>query len=147
MDLSKLGEIVENRGASCPRVHGVSKSPTRLSDWKTTTTKHVLSSLLGYSLQLPCKGVRWVLLLFLIYKWGHLKHRHLVSYSWSHRRIHTQSSGPKVMHEWEHLCSCVHMCDFICSHICACVTACVCVHMLYICVSGKAKIQVQICLM
>ena len=113
---------------------------------KTTTTKHVLSSLLSYSLQIPCKGVR-VLLLFLIYKWGNLKHRHLVSYSRSHSRIQTQPSGPTLMHEWEHLCSCVHMWDFICSHMYACVNACVCVHMLYICVSGKARIQVQICLM
>ena len=41
------------------------------------------------------------------------------------------SSGPKLMLEWEHLCSCVHMCDLICSHMCACVNARVCVCICY----------------
>ena len=61
------------------------------------------------------------------------RHRHLVSYSRSHSRIQTQSSGPKLMLEWEHLCSCVHMCDLICSHMCACVNACVCVYVIQMC--------------
>ena len=32
VNLSKLGEIVEDRGAWCAAVHGVAKSWTRLSD-------------------------------------------------------------------------------------------------------------------
>ena len=38
MDLSKLWEIVEDRGAWWARVHGVAKSWTRLKD-STTITK------------------------------------------------------------------------------------------------------------
>ena len=38
MNLSKLWEIVENGGAWCAAVHGVTKSWTWLSDWTTTTT-------------------------------------------------------------------------------------------------------------
>ena len=37
MNLSKLQEIVEDRGVFCAAVHGVAKSQTCLSDWKTTT--------------------------------------------------------------------------------------------------------------
>lgn len=37
------------------------------------------------------------------------------------------------MHEWEHLCSCVHMWDFICSHMYACVNACVCAYAIHMC--------------
>ena len=36
---SKLREIVEDRGAWCAAVHGVSKSRTQFSNW-TTTTRH-----------------------------------------------------------------------------------------------------------
>ena len=36
MNLSKLWEIVEDRGASCATVHGVVKSQTGLSDWTIT---------------------------------------------------------------------------------------------------------------
>ena len=36
MNLSKLQEIVEDRGAWCAAVHGVTKSWTQLSDWMTT---------------------------------------------------------------------------------------------------------------
>ena len=36
MHLSKLQEVVEDRGAWCPAVHGVEKSWTRLRDWTTT---------------------------------------------------------------------------------------------------------------
>ena len=38
MNLSKLWEIVENGGAWCAAVQGVTKSWTWLSDWTTTTT-------------------------------------------------------------------------------------------------------------
>ena len=37
MNLSKLQETVEDRDAWCAAVHGVAKSPTRLSDWTATT--------------------------------------------------------------------------------------------------------------
>ena len=37
MNLSKLQEIVEERGIWCAAVHGVANSGTRLSDWTTTT--------------------------------------------------------------------------------------------------------------
>ena len=41
MDLSKLQELVEHRGAWHATVHGVTKSQTRLSDWTTTTATWV----------------------------------------------------------------------------------------------------------
>ena len=37
MNLSKLQEIAEDRGAWCAAVHGVTKSRIQLSDWTTTT--------------------------------------------------------------------------------------------------------------
>ena len=37
MSLSKLREIVKDREAWCAKVHGVTKSRTRLSNWTTTT--------------------------------------------------------------------------------------------------------------
>ena len=37
MNLSKLWEILDNRGAWRAAVHGVAKSQTQLSDWKTAT--------------------------------------------------------------------------------------------------------------
>ena len=36
MNLSKLWEIVEDRGAWCTTVHGVAKNWTQLSEWTTT---------------------------------------------------------------------------------------------------------------
>ena len=36
MNLSKVWEIVEDKGAWCATVHGVTKSQTRLSGWTTT---------------------------------------------------------------------------------------------------------------
>ena len=47
MNLSKLWETVEDRGAWCAAFHGVTKSRTRLSDWTTTT---LLISVLVYSI-------------------------------------------------------------------------------------------------
>ena len=41
MDLSKLQELVEHRGAWHATVPGVTKSQTRLSDWTTTTATWV----------------------------------------------------------------------------------------------------------
>ena len=41
MSLSKLLELVENREAELAAVHGVTKDPTQLSDW-TTTTREIL---------------------------------------------------------------------------------------------------------
>ena len=38
MNLSKLWEIVEDRGAWHAAVHGIAKSQTQLSDWTTMTT-------------------------------------------------------------------------------------------------------------
>ena len=40
MSSSKLQEIVKDRSAWCPVVHGVSKSQARLSDWKTSFKKN-----------------------------------------------------------------------------------------------------------
>ena len=40
MNLTKLWERVEDRGAWCAEVHGITKSQTRFSDWTTTTKCH-----------------------------------------------------------------------------------------------------------
>ena len=40
MSLSKLQEILKDRGAWCAAVHGVTKSRTLLSNWTTTTKKY-----------------------------------------------------------------------------------------------------------
>ena len=46
MILSKLQEMVENRGAWCATVHEVSKSQTRLSDWKIAQSMDICCGLL-----------------------------------------------------------------------------------------------------
>ena len=43
MSLSKLRELVKDRGACCAVVHGVAKSRMWLSDWTTTRKKKELS--------------------------------------------------------------------------------------------------------
>ena len=48
MNLSKLQEIVKDRGAWYATVHGVAKSWTQLSDWKTTTTHYIGLNLLTF---------------------------------------------------------------------------------------------------
>ena len=53
MSLSKLREIVEDRGAWCAAVHGVTKSQTRLSDWTTT------NSMRTQQIQVPLFGFFW----------------------------------------------------------------------------------------
>ena len=133
MDLSKLGETVENRGASCPTVHGVSKSPTRLSDWKTTTTKHVLSSLLGYSLQLPCKGVRWVLII------PDLQMRTFKTQTFSLLFKVTQKDSHPVF--WPQrdawvgasVLVCTYVWLYLFTHMCMCDCMCVCTYAIHMC--------------
>ena len=64
MNLSKLQEIVEDRGAWCAAVHGVAKSQTWLSNWPTTSVRNphqgwlygIRSSLVPSSRQ----GEHWV---------------------------------------------------------------------------------------
>ena len=41
MNLRKLGEMVEDRGAWFAAVHGVAKTQTRLSNWTTTKIEAV----------------------------------------------------------------------------------------------------------
>ena len=42
MNLSKVREIVEDRGAWYAVVYGVAKNQTQFRDWKTTTTKQMM---------------------------------------------------------------------------------------------------------
>ena len=56
MNLSKLWEIVENRGAWCATVYGVTKSQTRLSDQATVTTIYLYARL--WFFQWSCMDVR-----------------------------------------------------------------------------------------
>ena len=41
MSLSKLRDMVKDKEAWCTAVHGVTKSQTQLSNWKTMTAKHI----------------------------------------------------------------------------------------------------------
>ena len=54
MNLSKLWEMVEDRGAWCASVHGVANSQTWLSNWTTSTTMRTAFSMPTSSfLQVP----------------------------------------------------------------------------------------------
>ena len=64
MNLSKVREIVKDRGAWRAAVHGVAKSQTRLSDW-TTTTKSVLRR----TSQSLCRMALILICLMLSYDW------------------------------------------------------------------------------
>ena len=48
MKMSKLQEILEDRGACGAAVHGVAKSRTQLNDWTTTTEFVFVSFLKNY---------------------------------------------------------------------------------------------------
>ena len=52
MSLSKLREIVKDREAWRAAVHGVTKSGTRLSDWRTTIVKMAIPPKLIYRLDI-----------------------------------------------------------------------------------------------
>ena len=45
MNLSKLFDIVEDRGAGCAAVHGVTKSQTWLSEWTITKATQIILSM------------------------------------------------------------------------------------------------------
>ena len=61
MNLSKLQDIVEDRGASSATVHGVTKSQTQLSDCKTT--RFLLpTSFVGFLSSLCSYGGEWKLM-------------------------------------------------------------------------------------
>ena len=51
MNLSRLREIVKDREASCVAVHGVTKSWTQLSDWKTITNLQFQGQFVSISLR------------------------------------------------------------------------------------------------
>ena len=51
VNLSKLQVVVKNREAWCATFHGIAKSQTWLSDWKTIKTLHL--SLLSYGTRIP----------------------------------------------------------------------------------------------
>ena len=63
MSLSKLWEIVKNREAWCPAVHGVTKSRTQLSDWTTnnhnTYTFHMNQNL-QWLVKIKCTCIRFL---------------------------------------------------------------------------------------
>ena len=62
LSLSKLQEIVKDRGAWCAAVHGVVKSQTRPSDWTTTTSfLKIIDSPLKGLCSLTLSWLRWYL--------------------------------------------------------------------------------------
>ena len=58
MSLPKLQEIVEDRGAWCAAVHGITKSRTQLGDWTTTIT-----TTLPFCLNAETQSLLWITLL------------------------------------------------------------------------------------
>ena len=65
-----LWEMVKDREASCPEVHGAAKSQTRLSDWRTTREHRTVKSYIakvGRGEQYLCKVI-WSFSFVFLYK-------------------------------------------------------------------------------
>ena len=66
MSLSKLWEIVEDTGACCAAIHGVTKSQTWFSDWRTLNTHWKISWAfpahwaLAETLDVFAKSIQWL---------------------------------------------------------------------------------------
>ena len=80
MNLSRLQEIVEETGAWCAAVHGVSKSRTWLSEW--TTTKCIVSDF-----QLVAKIIKWEIILFSTNHDGKTEYPYIKKYFLTHQLI------------------------------------------------------------